>query len=46
MIVPLLPRSLFDPLPQIVAPIAREVDRVSRLRDPRSLYSYCFCSID
>jgi protease-4 len=46
MLAPLLPRSLFDPLPRIVAPLAREVERVSRLRDPRSLYSYCFCSID
>jgi protease-4 len=45
-LAPLLPRSLLEPLPEIVAPLAREAERLSRLRDPRSLYSYCFCSIE
>jgi protease-4 len=45
-LAPLLPRSLLEPLPGLVAPLAREAERLSRLRDPRSLYSYCFCSIE
>jgi protease-4 len=46
LIAPLLPRSAFEPLPRLMRPLARQVEQLSRLTDPRSLYSYCFCAIE
>jgi protease-4 len=46
LVAPLLPKTAFEPLPRLVRPFAREIERLSRLSDPRSLYSYCFCSFE
>jgi protease-4 len=43
---PLLPKVALEPLPKLVRPFAQEIERLSKLRDPRSLYSYCFCSYE
>jgi protease-4 len=46
-IAPLLPKSALPPVPKALAPIVREAGRLSRLRDPASVYAYCLaCSID
>jgi protease-4 len=46
LIAPLIPRSSFEPLPRLMRPLARQVEQLQRLTDPRSLYSYCFCAIE
>ena len=46
LIAPLIPRSVLEPLPRLMRPLAREVEQLQRLTDPRSLYSYCFCAIE
>jgi hypothetical protein len=34
-------------LPRSLQPVVAELDRVSRLTDPRNTYMYCFaCSLD
>jgi protease-4 len=50
LIAPLLPRSVFEPVPKLVRPLAqhveKQVEQLVRLSDPRSLYSYCFCAVE
>jgi protease-4 len=50
LIAPLLPRSVFEPVPKLMRPLAQQIEQqvgqLSRLSDPRSLYSYCFCAIE
>ncbi len=48
IIAPLVPRSMLpDVLPQSVQPVVAELNRISRLSDPRNTYMYCLaCSID
>jgi protease-4 len=48
IIVPLVPRSMLPGvLPQSVQPVVAELNRISRLSDPRNTYMYCLaCSID
>jgi len=50
LIAPLLPRSAFEPVPKLMRPLAQQIEQqvgqLSRLSDPRSLYSYCFCAIE
>jgi protease IV len=48
LLAPLLPRSMWPPLlPRSVQPVVAELDRVSRLSDPRNTYMYCFaCALD
>ena len=46
LVAPLLPKTAFEPLPRLMRPFAREIARLSKLSDPRSLYSYCFCSFE
>jgi hypothetical protein len=34
-------------LPHALAPVVREMQRLDRLADPRSIYAYCLtCSVD
>ena len=46
LLAPLLPKAALEPLPRLVRPFARELERLSKLRDPRSLYAYCFCAYE
>jgi len=47
VIAPLLPKSLLPTLPPALQPVLEEAERLSRLSDPRSLYSYCLaCALD
>jgi protease-4 len=49
VMAPLLPRQdvLSALIPRDLRPVARELQRIERLRDPRNVYSYCLaCSID
>jgi len=48
ILAPLLPRSVLpNVLPQSVQPVVAELNRISRLSDPRNTYMYCLaCSID
>jgi len=47
VIVPLLPKSVLPQLPPALAPVLEEAERLSRLSDPRSLYTYCLaCALD
>jgi protease-4 len=46
VLAPLLPRSAMPAMPEVLAPLVRESLRISRLRDPRNLYSYCPCSVE
>jgi protease-4 len=46
-LAPLVPRSMLPVLPRSLEPVAAELNRVSRLSDPRNTYMYCLaCSID
>jgi hypothetical protein len=50
MVAPLLPRqsvALLPEVPRSVRHVLRELQRIERLRDPRSVYAYCMaCSTD
>jgi len=48
VIAPLVPRSMLpNVLPQSMQPVVAELNRISRLSDPRNTYMYCLaCSID
>ena len=47
LIAPLLPAGVLPRLPVALTPLVEEAERLSRLADPRSLYTYCLaCSID
>jgi protease-4 len=48
VLAPMLPRSMLpELLPRQLEPLARELQRVERLSDPRNLYLYCLaCSVD
>jgi protease-4 len=48
VLAPLLPQSTWPRLlPRSVQPVLAELDRVSRLSDPRNTYMYCLaCSLD
>jgi protease-4 len=47
VIVPLLPKSMLPALPPAFQPVLEEAERLSRLSDPRSLYTYCLaCALD
>ena len=48
VLAPLLPQSMWPRLlPRSVQPVLAELDRVSRLSDPRNTYMYCLaCSLD
>ncbi|HET7203243.1 MAG TPA: signal peptide peptidase SppA [Steroidobacteraceae bacterium] len=47
MVAPLLPRGLFPELPRALQPLAAEIARLDRLRDPRNVYMYCLvCTLD
>jgi hypothetical protein len=42
-----LPRNLFPELPRVLQPLAAEIARLDRLRDPRHVYMYCLaCTLD
>jgi protease-4 len=42
-----LPRNLFPELPRALQPLAAEIARLDRLRDPRHVYMYCLaCTLD
>jgi protease-4 len=46
IVAPLLPVNALPKVPEVLAPLVKESLRLSRLRDPRNLYSYCLCSIE
>ena len=47
MLAPALPRGLFPALPRALQPLAAEIARLDRLRDPRNVYMYCLaCTLD
>ncbi|HEX9773736.1 MAG TPA: signal peptide peptidase SppA [Steroidobacteraceae bacterium] len=46
IVAPLLPAHALPRVPEVLAPLVKESLRLSRLRDPRNLYSYCLCSIE
>ena len=48
IIAPMLPRSMLpDVLPRSVQPVVAELNRISRLNDPRNTYMYCLaCTLD
>jgi len=48
LLAPLVPQSMWPQLlPRSVQPVVAELDRVSRLSDPRNTYMYCLaCSLD
>jgi hypothetical protein len=48
LLAPLLPQSMWpELLPRSLQPVVAELNRVSRLTDPRNTYMYCFaCSLD
>jgi protease-4 len=48
MLAPLVPQSMLQKLlPRSVQPVVAELDRLSRLSDPRNTYMYCLaCSLD
>jgi protease IV len=46
LMAPILPKDVIQPLPRLVRPFAQELERLSKLRDPRSLYAYCFCAYE
>ncbi|HET9694163.1 MAG TPA: signal peptide peptidase SppA [Steroidobacteraceae bacterium] len=41
IVAPLLPQGLFSALPRALRPLATEIERLNRLRDPRNVYMYC-----
>ncbi len=47
LLAPLMPRGVFPDLPRALQPLAAEVARLDRLRDPRNVYMYCLaCTLD
>jgi protease-4 len=48
LLAPLVPQSMWPKLlPRSLQPVVAELDRVSRLSDPRNTYMYCLaCSLD
>lgn len=47
IIAPLLPTTSLPVLPKVLAPLAAEIDRFARLRDPAHVYAYCLgCRFD
>jgi protease IV len=46
-VAPLLPAAAMPRIPEALAPLVRASQRVSRLKDPRRLYSYCIaCPVE
>jgi protease-4 len=47
VVAPLLPRDALPVLPKALRPVAREMQRLDRLADPRGIYAYCLvCAVD
>ncbi|HEX5648287.1 MAG TPA: signal peptide peptidase SppA [Steroidobacteraceae bacterium] len=47
IVAPLLPENMMSRLPRALQPLAAELERLNRLRDPRNVYMYCLaCSLD
>ncbi len=47
VIAPLLPKATIPVVPQALAPLLAEVQRLARLSDPSGVYAYCIaCSVD
>ncbi|HEX6572245.1 MAG TPA: signal peptide peptidase SppA, partial [Steroidobacteraceae bacterium] len=47
IVAPLLPENMLSRLPRALQPLAAELERLNRLRDPRNVYMYCLaCSLD
>jgi protease-4 len=45
LIMPLLPESLLPAMPRAITPLMQEAQRLSRLADPRNLYTYCIACV-
>jgi protease-4 len=47
IVAPLLPDAMLPKVPEVLAPLVRASQSVSRLKDPRRLYTYCMaCPVE